>query len=327
MEEIDRRKFIKTTVLTGLVGSASIPLLGKIPVIKENSSLRFNIPDSKEIDWLKVRESFPLRKEVHYFNTASLGPSPMLLIDNLRLNTLNFETRAATGRQHFKNVRVQMAQYLFCDPDEIAFTRNVTEGINIAARSLNLKEGDEVVITDNEHVGGILPWMAIAKGKGVTIKVIDLDVTGENVVSQFEEAITSKTKVVFFSHVLCTTGMVLPAKEIASLCKSKGVVSCIDGAQALGMISVDLKDIDPDFYFGCGHKWLLGLEGTGVLFINKKTIEKINPFYAGAYTSESFDLKSNQLEYRNVAEREEYGTRNVPLIQSLSDSLDFMGEI
>ena len=167
MEEIDRRKFIKTTVLTGLVGSASIPLLGKIPVIKENSSLRFNIPDSKEIDWLKVRESFPLRKEVHYFNTASLGPSPMLLIDNLRLNTLNFETRAATGRQHFKNVRVQMAQYLFCDPDEIAFTRNVTEGINIAARSLDLKEGDEVVITAMSMLGVFCPGWRLLKEKGL----------------------------------------------------------------------------------------------------------------------------------------------------------------
>jgi selenocysteine lyase/cysteine desulfurase len=121
--------------------------------------------------------------------------------------------------------------------------------------------------------------------------------------------------------------MKLPAKAIVALCRSKNIYSCIDGAQSLGMFPIDLRDINPDFYASSGHKWLFGPKGTGVLFINKNIIKDIAPVFAGAYTDSKFDLNSLTMEYRESAQREEYGTRNTPITLGLGSAIDFINTI
>ena len=199
--------------------------------------------------------------------------------------------------------------------------------MNIIARTLRLKAGDEVIISTHEHVGGAAPWMALQKDLGVVVKLIDLDLEGEKNLQIIKNAVSSKTKAIAFSHITCTNGMKLPVKEIAAFCKSKGIYSCVDGAQALGMFPIDLKDLEVDFYTSSGHKWLYGPKGTGVLYMNQKWVTKLNPVFAGAYSDRTFDLNNLSMEYRDSVQREEYGTRNTAINLGLGSAIEFVSTI
>ncbi len=330
MSKSSRRSFIKKNILSGLFLTSAVPLLKADSLLESKGSipaLNFNTSNYNSIDWQQVREQFLFAKDYHYLNTGSLGPSPRVVINTVCENIEKLETSCSHGRHDIDKTHEKAANFLNVTPDEIAFTRNATEGLNIAARSLRLKKGDEIIISTHEHVGGASPWMALEKDFGAKVKLIDLDFNGENNLQIIKDNITKKTKVVAFSHITCTTGMKLPAKAIVELCKSKGVYTCIDGAQSLGMFPIDLADINPDFYASSGHKWLFGPKGTGVLFINKNIIKEIDPVFAGAYTDSKFDLNSLTMEYRESAQREEYGTRNTPITLGLGSAIDFINAI
>lgn len=224
-------------------------------------------------------------------------------------------------------LRQNAAKLLSAEEDELAFTRNATEGMNIVARTIPLKQGDEVILTKHEHIGGAAIWIALEKELGISVTLIDLDLSGENNLSRISNAITNKTKLVVFSHVTCTTGMVLPTKDIATLCKNKNVLCCIDGAQAVGMIEVNLQDIQPDFYIGCGHKWLYGPQGSGLIYMRRDLLKTYPPNFVGAYTDSAFNLKEKHLNYVDKASRIEYSTRNVPQMAGLSKAIDLMLQI
>ncbi|PCJ66460.1 MAG: hypothetical protein COA58_06695 [Bacteroidetes bacterium] len=325
-----RRNFIKEKILGGLFFAAGIPLLsfGNIFKSENATSLMFPIaPANKKMNWDEIREQFVIQKGKHYFNSASYGPSPRVVIDHVCETLRYLESEVHTGHELTASIHDKVSTFLNTSPDEIAITRNATEGMNIIARSLPLKAGDEILLSSHEHIGGSAPWIALQKDIGVVIKLIDLDLTGKDNFQIIKDHITERTKVVSFSHITCTTGMCLPAKKIVAYCRKKGIYSCVDGAQALGMISIDLEDINPDFYTCSGHKWLFGPKGTGILFINKRVIEKCSPVFVGAYSDSKFDLVSLTLEYKITAQREEYGTRNIPIMAGLGSAIDFISTI
>jgi len=330
MSKSSRRSFIKKNLLSGLFITSAVPLLHADYALqtKHNTpSLKPHTSDYNNIDWNNIREQFLFAKDYHYLNTGSLGPSPRNVLETVCEAMERLETSTSHGRHEIDETHEKVAKFLNVTADEIAFTRNATEGLNIAARSLRLKKGDEIIISTHEHVGGASPWMALAKDFGAVVKLIDLDFNGENNLQIIKDAITPKTKIVAFSHITCTTGMKLPAKDIVEFCRNKGIYSCIDGAQSLGMFPIDLRDINPDFYASSGHKWLFGPKGTGILFINKNIIDVISPVFAGAYTDSKFDLNTLTMDYRHSAQREEYGTRNTPITLGLGAAIDFINTI
>ena len=306
-----RRNFIKSGI-----GASMMSYLGF------NNSFRNKIfSDSPTLH--QNENLFLLKEDRKYFNTASLGASPKMVVQTLNEWNLKLESISETGHQHIKECRKAAAEFFNCYEDELAITRNTTEGINIIAQGLTLQPGDEVILSTHEHVGCAVPWMNMVDQKGIKLKLVDLDLTGSNNLDIIKNAVTEKTKVISISHVTCTNGMILPIKDLVTWCREKGILTCIDGAQALGMIDIDMKDMDPDFYATSGHKWLYGPKGTGFLFINKKSIHTLHPTFAGAYTTESYNLNELKYSYLNVASREEYGTRNTPLVMSLKAAMDF----
>ncbi len=326
MSRSDRRDFLKKAVLAGLFAKTSLltygsKLFGANPV---------NLPKYKgnsEDYWEIIRNEFPLTGRRTYFNTAGLGASPKRVI-NTMFNWINkLEEISETKHSETKEVNKKIASFLNAETDEIGITRNTTEGINIAAQSLPLKKGDEVIISTHEHVGGASPWIMLAKEIGIKIKLFNPDLSGEKNLQLFKNVVTNKTRAVCISHITCTTGLILPVKEIVKYCKSKNIYTCIDGAQAVGMIRVDLKELNPDFYAACGHKWLYGPKGSGILFINKNIINEIKPVFAGAHSDSLFKLNELQLEFRMSAQRIEYGTRNTPHTMALGAAIDFVNEI
>jgi selenocysteine lyase/cysteine desulfurase len=325
-----RRSFLRKLLAGGAAASFLLPLLNKglewQAAARDLSRADGGSPEDEDY-WRMVRQHFPLTTERTYFNNGGLGPSPRVVLDAYREASLRLERICETGHEEIAPVRAKAASFLGCDTREIAFTRNTTEGMNIIAWGLPLRKGDEVLTTTHEHPGGAIPWLALAKEKGVSVRLFEPANTKEENLRIIERSLRRKTKVLSLSHITCTTGLVFPVKEISAICRQRGVWLVVDGAHPPGMIPVDLHELGCDFYASSGHKWLLGPKGTGLLYIRREMFDVWRPTYVGAYSDAVYDLDTLRLEYRREAEMTEYGTRNTPLILSLGAAFDFLSAI
>ena len=199
--------------------------------------------------------------------------------------------------------------------------------MNIVAYGVNLKAGDEVVLTAHEHVSESMAWIYAAQQVGAKVIFVELDLNGSTNFEKIVAATSSKTKIIVFSHITCTTGLVLPVQNIAAWCRENKVYSCADGAQSVGMIPVNLHELGVDFYITCGHKWLFGPKETGILYIAERNLNFLGGGYVGAYSDTMFDPKNKILELKKEASRYEYGTRNSALIVGLGKAVEFIEEI
>lgn len=319
-----RRNFLQKLAWGGAIAAT---ISSSKALANQPYASRHPLPKNLQIYWKQIRNDFPLSRHRMYFNTASLGPSPKIVIDTVHqcMQELNF--MGEERHDKVNKVRTQIAHFIHCETDEVTITRNTTEGINIVAQSLPLKKGDEIILTKHAHIGGAAPWLALQQQKGIKIKLVDLDLTGKENFNLIKKAISRKTRAIVVSHITCTTGMVLPIKDIIQLCQEKGIYSCIDGAHPLGMIQLDMNSLQPDFYASSGHKWLLGPKGTGILYINKNIIEELNPSYVGAHSDSEYDLESKVFKYGDTAQRHEYGTRNTPIIMGLGAAITYINTI
>jgi selenocysteine lyase/cysteine desulfurase len=158
--------------------------------------------------------------------------------------------------------------------EEIALIHNTTEGMNLVAASLDLKPGDEVIVADHEHYSGTIPWQYWQEPKGVRLVRPTLPIlpsgTGE-IVDVYRRAITPRTKVISMCHVVNTNGMILPVQEVAEMARPHGILVAVDGAQAPGMINVDLHDLGCDFYAASAHKWLFSPKGVGIFYARQES--------------------------------------------------------
>ena len=276
--------------------------------------------------WEMIRSQFLLTDERVYFNNGGLGPSPRRVIDAVHEATLALEEISETGHEKLERVREDAAAFLGCDPDEIAFTRSTTEGMNYVARGLDLRAGDEVLMSTHEHPGGAMPWVALKDERGIRIRLFEPATTAEENYDRIARSIGPRTRVLMISHMTCTTGTVFPVFEIAALCDRKGIFFVLDGAHPPGQMPLNLRDTGAHFYATSGHKWLLGPKGTGLLYIRKDLHEHWRPTFVGAYSAE-YDLDKLLYSPLKRASTVEYGTRNSPLVLGLGEAMNFLREI
>jgi selenocysteine lyase/cysteine desulfurase len=185
-------------------------------------------------------------------------------------------------------------------------------------------------MTGHEHVGHALPWLNRAKLHGIVIKVIKLGKTAEETLDNVKNLITPNTKVISVPHIPCTIGQILPVKEICKLAKERNIWSFIDGAHPPGMLLVDLKDIDCDFYAGCCHKWMLGPKGTGFLYVAESKRDTLQAYYGGGGFDTGWDMLSNPPFLKGYAEsghRYYYGTQNPSLFKGIAKAIEFQNQI
>lgn len=321
MKPLKRRSFIKQAFLTALAARTTLEALG-------NDSYA-SFPSLQIIDpekyWQTVRNMFSLTDQRTYLNTAGLGPAPKVVID---IYTSALKDSAVSGEnphRHFDDVRKDAAEFFNCDEDEFSFTRNATESINLIARGLKLAKGDRVIMSTHEHVGGAAPWLMLQQENGIEIDLFTPDHEDpSNIAGQIEALITKKTKVIFVSHVLCTTGLIMPIKAISEICKSKKILLVVDGAQAGGMIPVNFKDLGVDYYAGSGHKWMHGPVETGFLMIKKERQASHKPVFAGAYSNSDYCLDKLSFSFKTTADRNETGTRDSAKILAFGEALTFL---
>jgi hypothetical protein len=230
-------------------------------------------------------------KELTMLNLANLCPSSGPVLETLYKVTKDMDqdpsadNRAKLGDGR-ENTRKLLAEFLHVTPEEIVITRNTSESNNLVSTGLDLKPGDEVLLTADNHPSNHTAWQEKAKRFG--FKVIDVPVPNphpgfDHYVEAFRKMITPQTKVISFTHLTSTVGDLFPAKEICKLARERGILTLVDGAQSFGLLDVDLGDIQPDFYSGSAHKWPCGPKENGVLYINKSAQPKIWASIFSAY--------------------------------------------
>lgn len=327
MRKQSRRHFIKDKLRKGLILSLFSPLssMAEFDESKEDSSITKD--DGITVDWEKVESQFTLANSRKHFNTSSIGPSPRIVQETTIASIKYINKYGIEDHKVVEKTRAKLAKFMNANPEELAITRNATEGMNVVARSLKLQQGDEVIITSEEHIGGSAPWMALQNEIGIKVKVVDILGKEEKILKLIKSAISNRTKVISISHITCTTGTVIPVKEIIEFCKKNQIQSVIDGTQALGQISLNLKSLQPNFFIASCHKWFFGPKGTGILYMNQDFLNNTPPLFAGAYTDIKFDLKKGIYEYIKHASRYEYGTINAPIIAGLGAAVEFMNNI
>src|SRR5581483_8550140 len=237
-------------------------------------------PDEKF--WTSVRDQFVMPKDLTILNAANLCPSSAPVLEMLYKTTRDMdqdpsqENRAklGDGREHTRQL---LAEFLRVTPEEIVITRNTSESNNFVSTGVDLKAGDEVLLSSDNHPSNHTAWQQKAKRFGFTV----IDVPTPNPHPGADYYVEAFTKAI--THLTSTVGDVFPAKEICRLARERGILSLVDGAQSFGLFDVDLRDMQPDFYSGSAHKWPCGPKENGVLYINKSAQSKIWASIFSAY--------------------------------------------
>jgi selenocysteine lyase/cysteine desulfurase len=277
--------------------------------------------------WEAVRAAFSFEPGLAYFNTGGLGPASLPVRAEVESVLRRLQESVATGHHLLDTVRPRAAAFVGAEADEIAFVRNATEGNGVIAGGLDLRTGDEVIFESHAHPGGAFSWLLQAQRRGIRVKVFTPDPHDPAAnLAAIEALATPRTRVVQVSHVTAPTGIHLPVREIAALCRRRGWWFHVDGAQTLGMLPLDLRGLDVDSYAASGHKWLCGPHETGLLYIRRERNAEVAPILAGAYTGD-VDRLPGDLRIVERAARHEYGTRNAALVAGIGAAVDFQERV
>jgi selenocysteine lyase/cysteine desulfurase len=247
--------------------------------------------DRPEPFWEAVRALYPLEPGFIYFNTGGLGSTPTPVLERVAEVTGRLQAKAEHGHAQFTAARTDVARFLGADPAEVAFVRNATEANATVAAGLSLRAGDEVIFETHAHPGGAFPWLQAARTRGVVVRTFEPDARSAAVNLERITALCGpRTRVIQLSHVTAPTGITLPARAVADLCRTRGLWFHLDAAQSAGMVPVDFAALGCDSLAVSGHKWIGGPLETGVLCVRRARQEELAPPLVGAYSG---DLDAN----------------------------------
>jgi isopenicillin-N epimerase len=326
---LDRRRFLSAG--SGLAAALTLP--GRL--FAQMQAAPATLPDSslyqrdQDAYWAELRKQFLIPSDEIYLNNGTVGSSPAPVLRAIfdgytqteKMDQQDPEDYPIWGYAAWNQFRDPLADFVGCKRDEIALLRNATEANGYIANGIDMNPGDEVLMTDQEHPGGLQPWRLRAKRYGIVIKTVTLPKPPKDasqVLNLFNDAITPRTRVIFFSHITTVTGVVLPAKEICALARSKNILSAVDGAHVTGMMRLNLRDLGCDMYSSSPHKWLQATKGTGFLYVRDEVIDRI----WNTIATEGWD----EPELR--AERfQRIGSSNVPALWGLLAAINFANGI
>ncbi len=233
----------------------------------------------------KFKSKFMLDPKIVYLNHGSFGACPKNIFDSLikYQKLLEFEPVKHLVHDVFEYLeksRESLGNYINCNKDDVVFSPNPSTALNTVIRSLDLKEGDEILTTNHEYGALDKTWKYTCKKRGAKYiqKTIPLPLESkEDFINIFTDGITKKTKVIFLSHITSPTALIFPVKEICDIAREKNILTIIDGAHAPAQIKLDIKDLNPDIYVGACHKWMCSPKGVSFLYSKKEYQNKIDP--------------------------------------------------
>jgi isopenicillin-N epimerase len=329
---IPRRSFFRSVTALGLCGLAETP--GRASETDEipGGSAAENWPaDDDPAYWSWLRRQFSIPPDEAYFNTGTLGACPRTVLDAVIDSMRDTErtiaeydyrsehTEFIVGYRPQEELRKKAGDILNASGGEIALVQNATMAINFVANGLDLKPGDEVLLTDQEHPGSQGPWDLRAKRQGVVVKKLPIPIPTpdpQTVLKIFADAVGPRTRVIAVHHVISHYGIIMPVEELCGLACEHGLFTLIDGAQALGQLRVDVKKIGCDAYAASPHKWLLAPPGNGLLYVREGREKDIWATLASAQWD-------NYAPESGLYRLMQYGTGNKALQDGLDAAIDF----
>ena len=341
---LNRRGFLGRVLGGALAGSALLSLSAKSAFAAEdmNDMGMAAAPDDERF-WELVTKQFLIRKDLAYMNTGTRGPSPrsvhMAQIEALnRINTdyVGFRRDHYT-MEYSADFMAKFANFVGCKPNELALANNTTDGMITGTFGPVLEPGDEILYTNHDHGGGTNPVLNRAKRDKLTVGVIDISDpklhppdSPDDLLKQFEAAITPRTKLLSFCHANYTDGLFMPVKEICEMARSKGVITLVDGAQPPGMVKLDMHDLGCDMYAGPSHKWMMASMQSGFFYVREDMQERIEPVISstpyGGKNMYGEDLSTNERWVRRMGSASKYtsrGSSSYPKWVSVNAALDF----
>ncbi|MCP5084599.1 MAG: cysteine desulfurase [Alphaproteobacteria bacterium] len=290
-------------------------------------------------DVQKIRQDFPiLSREVYdkplvYLDNAASAQKPKVVLDEVQKayaeeyanvhRGLHFLSNTATD--NFEAARETVRKFINApSAEQIVFTRNATEAINLVAQSYGgeaIGEGDEIVISIMEHHSNIVPWHFHRERNGAVIKWAPVSEDGDFLIEEFAKLLGPKTKMVALTHMSNALGTIVPMKEVIALAHEKGIPVLVDGSQAVVHMTVDVQDLDADFYAFTGHK-TYGPSGIGVLYGKMDLLNAMQPYQGGGEMI--LDVHEDEITYAKTPHRFEAGTPAIVQAIGLGHALDYM---
>ena len=289
-----------------------------------------------------IKSQFPIfnkkinGKNLIYLDSANSAQKPIAVIkrlDDFYKNEFSnigrsIHSLAVNATNKFDETRELVKDFINADSkEEIIFTKNATESINLVASTFgqqNIKEGDEILITELEHHSNYVPWHYLRELKGAIIKFAPINDDGDIIIEEFKKLISNKTKIIAITHLSNVTGTILPVKEIVEIAKKKNIPVLVDGCQSAPHIKIDVKDLDCDFYAISCHK-VYGPTGVGILYAKKKWLEELPPYVGGGGMIS--EVNKNSITYAPLPEKYEAGTMPTAEVVAFSESIKFMNSI
>ncbi len=289
-----------------------------------------------------IKNQFPIfskkinGKSLVYLDSSNSSQKPINVLNKLdefyRYEFSNvgrsIHSLAVKATNKFNETRVSIKNFINAkSEDEIIFTKNATESINLVASTFgqqNINKGDEILITELEHHSNYVPWHYLRKIKGAVIKFVPINEDGDIEINKFEKLITPKTKIVGITHLSNVTGTIVPVKEIVEIAHKKNIPVLIDGCQSAPHIKIDVQDIDCDFYVMSAHK-VYGPTGVGILYGKKKWLENLPPYIGGGGMIS--EVKKDKITYASLPEKYEAGTMPTAEVIAFNESIKFMNSI
>ncbi len=284
-----------------------------------------------------IRQVMPVTQNFAYLNTGACGPLSTILDEALQQSQAAELAEGRASMAGYKillqaktDLRTAMARLVKADPQEIALTHHTTDGMNIISHGLDWQPGDEIVTTDAEHPGGLLPVYVLRQRRGVVVRVVSISAADspDEIVAKLEAAITPRTRLLAFSHVTWNLGTRLALAEIVEMAHRHHVLTLVDAAQSMGAIPLDLPASGVDFYAFPGQKWLCGPEGVGGLYVRTDRLSLVSPTFAG-YSTVAGTGKYDTTGYfmpTAGARRFEVGSVNRSAIQAMLANLTWLEE-
>jgi selenocysteine lyase/cysteine desulfurase len=270
--------------------------------------------------WAQVQRAFDVDRTLINLNNGGISPAPASVIDQL-IRDIRFTNEVPTIHNwqilqpRMEATRIDLAKAFGCDPEEMAIVRNASEALEIMILGLDLKAGDEVLITNQNYGRMTTTWQQRERRDGIVLKQISFKVppsSAQYIVDRFAEAITPRTKVIEVTHITNLTGQVLPVREIMRMAKPRGIEVLVDGAHAFAHFPFTRDDLECDFYGTSLHKWLHAPIGAGFLYVRREKIEKLWSM-----------MGSSAAQVKDIRKYEEIGTHPQANFNAVSTALSF----
>jgi isopenicillin-N epimerase len=319
--EFGKRLLAGSALSLGALEALNAGIYQKVKTLNEKF-IEDEAPDG--VYWEEIRKLYDFEDGFIMMNNGTLGPMPRPVFNTL-MRTFRVQVTNPYDSYNYlptfrEAVRRKLAEFVNASPDEIALTTNTTEGINIVVNGLDMKPGDEVLVTSLEHPGHINPWRLKEKRFGIKVVEAPMPLFPKSVpeiVDAFAKAITPRTKIISISHTVFITGLIMPLKELSRLAHDRGLLILADSAHGLGMMNLDMKELGIDFFMSSPYKWLGAPTGVGLLYVKRDVLDKVWP----TIVSSGWDTTST------AAKLDPQGQRSDAILFALDEAMNFQNRI